>query len=66
VWFRKFPALNLAPLVRLPHLQELFLLDIDEPVDVSSFVRLSHRLRVHLRDTATVGNSGPLVKIRKL
>ncbi|MCA1703195.1 MAG: hypothetical protein LC808_07945, partial [Actinobacteria bacterium] len=65
VWLRQFSALDLAPLVMLPNLRDLHLLDMEEPIDLSPLAQVDHRLRVHLRDTATTGNPGPLVKIRK-
>ncbi|MGH3849493.1 MAG: hypothetical protein ACRDR6_15160 [Pseudonocardiaceae bacterium] len=65
VWLRSLPALNVAPLAMLPHLRELYLIDMEEPVDLSPLARTDHRLRVHLHNTATMGNPGPLVKIRK-
>ncbi|MBW0011494.1 MAG: NACHT domain-containing protein, partial [Pseudonocardiales bacterium] len=39
--------------------------EMEESVDLSPLARTDHRLRVHLRDTATVGDPGPLVKIQK-
>ncbi len=66
LWLRRLPGPNLAPLATLPHLRELKLMVIDEPVDLSPLAQIDHRLQVHLRDTATVGDPGPLVKIRKL
>ncbi|MGH3770375.1 MAG: NACHT domain-containing protein [Pseudonocardiaceae bacterium] len=59
------PVTDLEPLATLPHLRKLTLIDIDGPVDLSPLARTDHRLRVALRDTATVGNPGPLVKISK-
>ncbi|MDQ4032815.1 MAG: hypothetical protein M3332_11305, partial [Actinomycetota bacterium] len=52
---RGFPAVDLAPLATLPHLRELMLAGIDEPVDLSPLARTSHRLRVELWNTSTVG-----------
>jgi hypothetical protein len=65
VWLRDFPAVDLAPLAALPHLRVLFLLEIEEPVDLSPLARTHHRLWVELRNTSTVGAAGPLVKIRR-
>ena len=48
----------------LPHLRELMLLNIDEPVDLSPLAPTDHRLRVELWNTFTVGTADPLVKIR--
>ena len=62
---RDFPAVDLAPLAMLPHLRELMLLNIDEPVDLSPLAPMDHRLRVELWNTFTVGTAGPLVKIRR-
>jgi len=65
VWLRDFPAVDLAPLATLPHLRELRLTGIDEPVDLSPLARTHHRLWVGLSNTSTVGTAGPLVKIRQ-
>jgi internalin A len=66
VWLRDFSAVDLAPLATLPHLRELVLDGIDEPVDLSPLARTDHRLRVVLwKNTSTVGTAGPLVKIRR-
>ena len=54
-----------TPLASLPHLRELRLMDINEPVDLSPLAQTDHRLRVELRNTPTVGEPGPLVKIRR-
>ena len=64
VWLREFPAVDLAPLAALPHLRELNLMGIEEPVDLSPLARIHHRLRVGLWNTSTVGAAGPMVKIR--
>ncbi|MGH3906320.1 MAG: hypothetical protein ACRDTE_19390 [Pseudonocardiaceae bacterium] len=66
VWLGRLSAVNLAPLAMLPKLRELHLENMEGPVDLSPLARTVHRLRVHLRNTATVGDPGPLVKIRKL
>lgn len=58
--------MNLAPLATLPHLRTLYLHNIENLVDLSPLARTDHRLQVRLRDTSTVGDPGPLVKIRKL
>ncbi|MDQ3273459.1 MAG: NACHT domain-containing protein, partial [Actinomycetota bacterium] len=65
VWLRDFPAVDLAPLATLPHLRELYLIDLEQPVDLSPLARTDRRLRVELRNTSTVGKSGPRVKIRR-
>ena len=65
VWLRDFPAVDLEPLATLPHLRELNLMNVDEPVDLSPLARIDHRLRVELWSTSTMGNAGPLVKIRR-
>ena len=65
VCLQRFPGVNLAPLAGLPHLRELNLTDIDEPVDLSPFAQIHHRLRVELWNTSTVGTAGPRVKIRQ-
>jgi hypothetical protein len=62
---QNLPAVTLAPLNTLPHLQELCLLNVEEPIDLSPLAQTDHRLQVRLRGTATVGDPGPLVKIRK-
>ena len=64
VWLRLIPCLNLAPLAALPHLRELTLMDITEPVDLSPLAQTNHRLRVELWNTPTVGEPGPLVKLK--
>ena len=61
----RLPAVNLAPVAALPHLRELMLADIDEPVDLSPLARIHHRLRLELWNTSTVGTASPLVKIRR-
>lgn len=65
VRFERLSAVDLAPLATLPHLRELYLSDISEPVDLSPLAGIDHRLRLNLHDTATVGDPGSLVKIRK-
>jgi hypothetical protein len=65
VQLRRLPSLNLAPLASLPHLRDLTLADINEPVDLSPLAQTDHRLRVEVRNTPTVGEPGPLVKIRR-
>ena len=66
VWLRDLPAVNVAPLATLPHLRELRLTRIEEPVDLSPLaLRASHRLWVGLSNTFTVGAAGPLVKVRR-
>ena len=66
VWLRDLPAVNVAPLATLPHLRELRLTRIEEPVDLSPLaLRASHRLWVGLSNTSTVGAAGPLVKVRR-
>ena len=65
VCLRDFPTMNLAPLATLPNLRDLELDGIDEPVDLSPFAQIHHRLRVKLWNTYTVGAAGPLVKIRR-
>lgn len=57
--------MDLVPLAALPHLRDLYLTGIEEPVDLSPLARVDHRLRVELRNTSVVGDPGPLVKIRK-
>ena len=60
-----FPTLrDLAPLTALPHLRDLYLSFIEEPVDLSPFAQMDHHLRIHLRNTRTVGQPGPLIKVR--
>jgi len=66
VWLGDLSAVNLAPLAMLPKLRDLHLMEMREPIDLSPLAQIDHRLRVYLRDTATVGDPGPLVKIRKL
>jgi hypothetical protein len=66
VWLQCIPNLNLAPLASLPHLRKLTLVDIKDAVDLSPLAQTDHRLRVQLRDTPTVGDPGPLVKVRRL
>lgn len=61
---QRMPAVNLTPLVMLRC--DLYLMFMEEPVDLSLLARTDHRLRVHVRNTATVGDPGHLVKIRKL
>jgi hypothetical protein len=61
----KLPGLNLAPLASLPRLRELTLVDMNEPVDLSPLAQTDHHLQVELRNTSTVGNPGPPVKIRR-
>jgi hypothetical protein len=65
VQLRRFPSLNLAPLASLPHLHDLTLADINEPVDLSPLAQTDHRLRLEVRNTPTVGEPGTLVKIRR-
>jgi len=65
VRLRRIPGLNLAPLASLPHLRELVLANMNEPVDLSPLAQTDHRLRVELRNTPTVGEPGPLVKVRR-
>ncbi|MGH3866411.1 MAG: NACHT domain-containing protein [Pseudonocardiaceae bacterium] len=65
VRLRRIPSLNLAPLASLPHLRKLTLADINDPVDLSPLAQTSHRLQVELRNTPTVGDPGPLVKVRR-
>ncbi len=65
VLLRRLPGLNLAPLASLEHLRELTLIDINEPVDLSPLAQMDHRLRVELWNTPTVGEPGPLVKVRR-
>jgi hypothetical protein len=66
LWLEHLPAVNLAPLATLPHLRELTLDAIDEPVDLSPLARTGHRVQVHLHGVASVGDPGPLVRVRKL
>lgn len=63
MFLRLIPGLNLAPLASLPHLRELTLMDINEPVDLSPLAQTDHRWRVELWNTPTVGQPGPLVKV---
>ncbi|MDQ3885976.1 MAG: hypothetical protein M3308_02920 [Actinomycetota bacterium] len=66
VWLRDFPTVDLAPLAALPHLRDLILMSIEEPVDLSPLARIDHRLRVKLNNTSTVGATGSLVKVQRL
>ncbi|MGH3801347.1 MAG: NACHT domain-containing protein, partial [Pseudonocardiaceae bacterium] len=65
VSLRQLPGLNLAPLASLPQLRELTLADMNEPIDLSPLAQTDHRLRVDLWNTPTVGEPGPLVKVRR-
>jgi NACHT domain len=65
VELRRLPNLNLAPLASLPQLHKLTLKDMNEPVDLSPFSQTDHRLQIELRNTRTVGEPGPLVKVRR-
>jgi hypothetical protein len=65
VCLRRLASVSLAPLATLPHLRKLELTDMDEPVDLSPLAQTTHRVQLRLRNTATTGNPGPLVKIRK-
>ncbi|MGH3887627.1 MAG: NACHT domain-containing protein [Pseudonocardiaceae bacterium] len=65
VLLRRLPDLNLAPLASLPRLRELMLVAMNEPVDLSPLAQMDHRLRVDLWNTPTVGEPGPLVKVRR-
>ncbi len=65
VSLRRLPGLNLAPLASLPHLSELKLTDMNESIDLSPLAQTGHSLRVEPRNTSTVGEPGPLVKIRR-
>ncbi|HWR47449.1 MAG TPA: hypothetical protein VN327_07545 [Pseudonocardiaceae bacterium] len=65
VGLQSLPAVSLTPLAILPYLRELFLNNIEEPVDLSPLAQTGHRLQVRLLNTAIVGDYGPLVKIRK-
>jgi hypothetical protein len=58
-------TVNLAPLATLPHLQNLHLWAIEEPVDLSPLALTHHRLRVRLSNTDIMGDPGPLATIRK-
>jgi hypothetical protein len=49
----------------LPHLRDLTLTDMDESVDLYPLAQVDHRLRVELENTPTVGDPGPLVKVRR-
>ena len=60
----KMPAVDLVSLAGLPHLRELVLWYIDEPVDLSPLSPTRHRLRVELRNTATVGTTDLGIRIR--
>jgi len=63
--FQDLTAVNLAPLATLPDLRDLFLFDIEEPVDLSPLAHIYRRLRVELVRTSTVGTAGPRIKIRR-
>jgi internalin A len=65
VWLRQLPSLNIAPLASLPQLRELTQMNMNEPVDLSPLAQTDHRLRVELKNTLTVGEAGPLVKVRR-
>jgi Leucine-rich repeat (LRR) protein len=65
VSLRELPGLNLAPLASLPRLRELTLMAMNEPVNLSPLAHVHHRLRVELWNTPTVGDPGPLVKVRQ-
>ncbi|HEX2297300.1 MAG TPA: hypothetical protein VHH34_02075 [Pseudonocardiaceae bacterium] len=65
VQFERLSAVDLTPLATLPHLRDLHLIDMAEPIDLSALAGINHRLRLHLHDTATAGDPGSLVKIRK-
>ncbi|MGH3899863.1 MAG: NACHT domain-containing protein [Pseudonocardiaceae bacterium] len=65
VGLHRLAGLNLAPLASLPQLRELTLKDMNEPVDLSPLAQTDHRLQVELWNTATVGEPGPLVKVRR-
>ena len=65
VWLQQLSTISLAPLATLPHLQELDIFDMEEPVDLSPLALTDHRLRVRLLDTEIIGDPGPLVTIRK-
>jgi hypothetical protein len=56
---------NLGPLATQGLLRDLYLMDMEEPADLSPLARTDHCMRLHLRDTVTVGDPGPLVKILK-
>jgi hypothetical protein len=51
VTLRQFPSLTLGPLALLPHLRDLTLTDMDEPVDLYPLAQVDHRLRVELENT---------------
>ncbi len=61
----RLPAVDLTPLAAVRQLRELTLRDMNEPVDLSPLVQVDHRLRVELWNTPTVGEPGPLVKVRR-
>jgi hypothetical protein len=65
VILRRLPVVNLGSLATQRLLRDLYLMDMEESADLSPLARTDHRLRLHLRDTATVGDPGPLVKILK-
>lgn len=65
VSLQDLPAVDLAPLAALPHLRDLHLGSIAEPTDLSPLAQTGHRLQIHLFGTTTVGNPGPLIKIKK-
>ena len=65
VWLRRLWRLNLAPLVSLPQLRELKLVNMNDFVDLSPLAQVGHRLRVEVWNTPTVGEPGPLVKVRR-
>jgi Leucine-rich repeat (LRR) protein len=59
------PVTDLTPLASLPHLRGLTLMDMNEPVDLSPLAQTHHRLRIELRNTPTVADPGPLVKVQR-
>ncbi|MGH8625698.1 MAG: NACHT domain-containing protein, partial [Gammaproteobacteria bacterium] len=65
VELQRLPGLNLAPLASLQHLRELTLVDMNESVDLAPLAQINHRLQVELRNTHSVGEPGPLVKVRR-
>ncbi len=65
VVLRRLSGVHLAPLVSLSQLRLLMLTDMNEPVDLSPLAQTDHRLRVELWNTPTVGEPGPLVKVRR-
>lgn len=65
MWLRRLADLHLSPLTLLQQLRELTLVDMNEPVDLSPLAKMDYRLRVELRNTPTVGEPGPLVKVRR-